>query len=200
MTVQYSVALRNGQGDAWETSMGVSAKVQHWSGAMPANAAAASTGTKLAEFALASDWSAAAASGAKTLSGLPLATTGLAAGTVGYYRFVDSAGTTCHEQGLVYQSLPLATSALTAANGNVLNFASTTGVVVGMSVSGTGVVSGTTVVALTSTTVTMSNTSTAGVASAATITFGGDMTVDNASIAVSQAVNITAYTKTWPGA
>lgn len=133
MTVQYSTAVRNAMGDAWETAMGVSAKVQIWSGSMPANCAAASTGTKLAEFALASDWSAAASAGAKTLSSLPLSTTGLAAGTAGYYRFVDSAGTTCHEQGTVATS-------------------------------------------------------------------GADMTIDNASIAVSQAVQITGFTKTWPGA
>lgn len=131
--VQYSTSLRNAVGDAWESAMGTSAKVQIWSGSQPANCAAAATGTKLAEFSLASDWSAAGASGAKSLSSLPLSTTGLANGTAGYYRFVDSAGTTCHEQGSVGTS-------------------------------------------------------------------GTDMIIDNASIASGQTVQITAFTKTWPGA
>ena len=133
MTVQNSVAVRNAEGDGWESAMGVSAKVQLWTGAQPANCAAAEAGTKLAEFALVSDWSPAGAAGAKTLANLPLTTTGLAVGSAGHYRFVDSAGTTCHEQGSVGTS-------------------------------------------------------------------GTDMIIDNASIAIGQTVNITAYTKTWPGA
>ena len=104
MTVQNSTTVRNALGDAWETAIGTSAKIQIWSGSLPANCAAAATGTKLAEYSLSSDWSAAASSGAKTLSSLPLTTTGLAAGTAGYYRIVDSAGTTCHEQGTVATS------------------------------------------------------------------------------------------------
>lgn len=67
MTVQNSTAVRNAQGDAWETAIGTSAKLQIWSGSPPSNCAAASTGTKLAEYSLASDWTAAASSGAKTL-------------------------------------------------------------------------------------------------------------------------------------
>lgn len=133
MSVQYSTAVRNAMGDAWESAMGTSAKVRIYSGAQPATCATAASGTLLAEFALASDWSAAGSGGAKSLSSLPVSTTGLAAGTAGHYRFVDSAGTTCHEQGSVATS-------------------------------------------------------------------GGDMAIDNTSIAVGQTVQITAFTKTWPGA
>jgi hypothetical protein len=135
MTVQYSTAVRNAMGDAWETAMGTSAKARIYSGSMPANCGTARSGTLLAEWAMASDWSAAASAGAKTLSSLPLSTTGAAAGTAGYYSIMDSAGTTCHEQGTV-----------TATGG------------------------------------------------------GGDMTIDNTSIAASQTVQITGFTKTWPGA
>ena len=135
MTVQNSTVVRNAQADAWETALGISVKVQIWSGAPPVNCAAAATGTKGAEFSLASDWSPNASAGAKTLNGLPLATTGLAAITAGYYRFTDSTGATCHEQGTV--------------------------------------------------------TLTGG---------GGDMTIDNTSIQAGQAVQITTFTKTWPGA
>lgn len=101
MTVQNSTAVRNAMLDAIETTIGTSAKFQIWSGSAPANCAAASTGTKLIEIALASDWAAAASGGTKAFSGVPLSTTALAAGTCGYYRITDSAGTTCHEQGTV---------------------------------------------------------------------------------------------------
>ena len=101
MTVQNSTSVRNAMLDSIETTIGTSAKLQIWSGSAPANCAAASTGTKLIEIALASDWAAAASGGTKAFSGVPLSTTALAAGTCGYYRIVDSAGTTCHEQGTV---------------------------------------------------------------------------------------------------
>lgn len=135
MTVQYSATVRNGMLDAIETAIGPSAKLQIWTGSQPANCATAASGTKLAEFSLASDWAAAASSGSKALNNLPLSTTGLAAGTAGYYRFTDSAGTTCHEQGSV-----------TATGG------------------------------------------------------GGDITIDNAVIASGQTIQVTAFTKTAPGA
>jgi hypothetical protein len=101
MTIQFSASVRNGMLDAIETAMGVSAKLQLYSGIQPANCATAASGTKLAEYALASDWAAAASAGSKALSSLPLSTTALVGGTAGYYRFVDNAGTTCHEQGSV---------------------------------------------------------------------------------------------------
>jgi hypothetical protein len=131
MAIQLSTAVRNARLDAIETTVGVSAKLQIWSGSMPANCAAAATGTKLLEDTLASDWAAAAASGAKSFNNTPIAGTGLAAGTAGYFRLVDSAGTTCHMQGTI-----------TATGG------------------------------------------------------GGDMTIDNTSIANGQAVNVTGFTLT----
>jgi hypothetical protein len=101
MVVQKSVAVRNAMLDAQETVIGVSAKVQLFTGAQPANCAAASSGTLLATFALAADWAGNAAAGVKTFTGTPVATTGLAAGSVGHYRIFDNAGTTCHDQGTV---------------------------------------------------------------------------------------------------
>lgn len=133
MAIQMSVALRNARLDAIETVAGTAAKVRIYSGGAPANCAAAATGTLLAEWTLASDWAGAASAGAKSLTGTPLATTGLAAGTAGYYRLTDNAGTTTHMQGTVGTS-------------------------------------------------------------------GTDMIVDNTSIAVSQAVNITGWTFNEPGA
>jgi hypothetical protein len=90
----------------------------------------------------------------------------------------------------------LTTNALTAANGNVLNFAATTGVVVGMQVSGTGILADTQVVAVTGTTVTISRTSTAGVANATAITFAPDMVLDNASINATQSVTVNTFSLT----
>jgi hypothetical protein len=135
MTVQFSTSVRNAMLDSIESTMGTAAKLQIYTGAAPANCAAAASGTKLVEITLASDWASAASAGAKALSSLPLSTTALAAGTAGHYRFVDSAGTTCHEQGTV-----------TATGG------------------------------------------------------GGDMTIDNAVLASGQTVQVTAFSKTAPGA
>lgn len=105
MALQFSVALRNAMLDSMETTIGVSAKLQLWSGTVPANCAATATGTKLAEYTMASDWAAAASGGTKgfTPGNLPLTTTAIVGGTIGYYRITDSAGasTSCHEQGTV---------------------------------------------------------------------------------------------------
>ena len=135
MTTQNSVSVRNAQGDSWETAIGVSAKLRIYTGAQPANCAAARTGTLLIEYSLAVDWAAAAASGTKTFNGLPLTGAATGAGTAGHYATMDMTGTTCHEQGSV--------------------------------------------------------TTTGG---------GGDMTIDNAVIAVAQTVNVTGFSKTWAGA
>lgn len=130
MTVQYSTTVRNAVLDAWETTIGTAAIIEIRTGAQPANCAAASTGTLLVTYTLASDWATAASGGSKSLANLPLTTTAVATGTAAHYRLFASDGTTCHDQGSV-----------TATGG------------------------------------------------------GGDMTIDNASIASSQTVNITAFTK-----
>ncbi|WP_454626943.1 hypothetical protein [Bradyrhizobium cenepequi] len=99
---------------------------------MPANCAAAATGTKIWEHTLASDWASAASSGTKNFSGTPISDVGLSpGGTAGYFRLVDNAGTTCHMQGTC-----------TATGG------------------------------------------------------GGDMTLDNTSIATGQTVNVTSFALT----
>lgn len=138
MTIQFSSQVRNGMLDAIEVAIGASAKLQLWSGAQPANCGTTASGTKLAEYSLASDWAAAASGGVKALIiGGGISTTALANGTVGYYRFTDSTGssTSCHEQGSV-----------TATGG------------------------------------------------------GGDMTIDNPTVTSGQTINVTAFSKTAPGA
>lgn len=101
MPIQLSVAVRNAELDAIETAVGTAPKLRIYSGAVPANCAAARTGTLLVEYTLAADWMANAASGAKTLNNLPLSIAAAAAGTAGYFALMDSAGTTCHMQGTV---------------------------------------------------------------------------------------------------
>ena len=101
MTVQYSITLRNLWLEDWEATLGTNAKIYIRSGAQPANCAAADSGTLLAEFDLASDWSASASGGAKTLSSLTLSTTAVGTNTAAHYRIKDSTGTTCHEQGSI---------------------------------------------------------------------------------------------------
>ena len=134
MTVQFSVAVRNGWLDNTETTIGASPKLQIRTGAQPANCAAAAAGTLLAEITCPADWMAAASAGTKVLAG-SWTVAAVAAGTAAHYRIVDNAGTTCHEQGSV--------------------------------------------------------TLTGG---------GGDMTLDNTSIAAAQVVTITAKTLTAGGA
>lgn len=199
MAIQFSAGVRNAMLDQFESTTGTAAVLRIYTGAPPANTAAAATGTQLVTMTLPSDWMSAASAGVKALLGTWQNTAG-AAGTAGYYRIWDNAVATCHEQGTIAQSLAINTSALTSANGNVLTFASTTGVAVGVNVSGTGIVAGTTVVAFTSTTVTLSNTSTAGVGSGVTITFTADMTLDNVSIANGQTVTISTKSLTAPNA
>ena len=104
MAVQWSSTVRNAVLDAWESSIGTSAIVRVYTGAMPASTGTASSGTLLVEYTLGSDWAAAGASGSKTFSSLPIAGTAQATGTAGYYRIFASNGTTCHEQGTVTAS------------------------------------------------------------------------------------------------
>jgi hypothetical protein len=102
MAVQWSTTVRNALLDQWETTIGTSAVLRMYTGSAPSNCAASATGSKIAEFSLASDWASSASSGTKALSSTPLASTGLTpGGTLGYYRIYDSAGTTCHEQGTI---------------------------------------------------------------------------------------------------
>ena len=101
MAIQLATTTRNARLDAIETDAGTAAKLMIYTGSMPAGCAAATTGTLLAEFDLASDWAAAASGGSKALNNLPLSTTGAAAGTAGYFRLFKTDGTTCQIQGTI---------------------------------------------------------------------------------------------------
>lgn len=104
MTIQLSVAVRNARLDAIETAVGASPKLRLYSGAPPANCAAARTGTLICEISLPADWAANASAGTKAQAGTWAGTGAAAAGAgtaVGHFALMDSAGTTCHQQGTV---------------------------------------------------------------------------------------------------
>lgn len=100
MALQASVAVRNARADVVESTIGTAAVVKIFTGAAPANCAAANSGTELFSVAVASDWLSAASSGAKALSATATAAA-IATGTAGHFRVYASDGTTCHLQGTV---------------------------------------------------------------------------------------------------
>jgi hypothetical protein len=100
MAVQLSVAARNARLDAIETELGSDPVLKIFSGAQPANCAAANSGTELWTEALPTDAFAAASSGSKAKNGTWQANA-IAAGTAGHWRLYKSDGTTCVAQGSV---------------------------------------------------------------------------------------------------
>lgn len=100
MALQFSTTVIDNQLDQIESTIGTSAKLDIYTGSIPANCAAADTGTKLISISLPSDWMNAASSGTKTKLGTwsGTATAGSAA-TPGYFRIKDSTDTTTGMQG-----------------------------------------------------------------------------------------------------
>ena len=101
MALQYSVAIRNGQLDSLETTIGTDAILKIRTGAQPADVATADSGTALATLQLPSDWMAAAASGVKAKSGTWEDLSADATGIAAHFRVYASDGTTAHIQGSV---------------------------------------------------------------------------------------------------
>jgi hypothetical protein len=101
MTTQYAASAANAMLDAFETDVGASAVLAIFTGAQPANCAAADSGTELARCALPSDWMAAASGGSKAKSGTWEDTAANGTGTAAHYRIYASNGTTCKQQGTV---------------------------------------------------------------------------------------------------
>lgn len=99
MALQYSVTLRNAQLDAIETTASTTPILRIYTGTQPSTCADAATGTLLAELTLPSDWMAAASSGSKAKSGTWEDASANATGTAGYFRVLESTGTTTHIQG-----------------------------------------------------------------------------------------------------
>ena len=195
MSLQYSVTALNARLNAIQTAVGTSALFRLYSGTEPASCSTALGGaTLLVSMTLPSTYLTTSTTNQVALSGTWSGTASAGSGaTPTFWRIYDSTGTTCHAQGTAGLSSTLTTSALTAANGNVLTFTAVSGVSVGQAVSGTGIPANATVLATTATTVTLSVASTAGVASATTITFGWDAVV-NGTITSGQTVAVSSFT------
>lgn len=198
MANQYSVAARTAQMAQLIASIGINAQVIIYSLPIPANVGAAPTGTLLVQYAGNATQFGTATAGVLTASAIA-AVNAAAAGIGGYFRINTSAGV-AQQQGTVFQTTPLTTSTATAVNSNVLNFAATTGVVVGMTATGTGYPVGAVVIAVATTTVTLNTVSSAGVAGATVITFGGDMNLTNTNIANGQTCQFNNFSTTAFGA
>jgi hypothetical protein len=100
MAFQFSTASRNAALDAIETAIGTGAVLKIRSGALPASAGAADSGTVLATLNLPSDWLANASGGSKAKSGTWEDTSADAQGAAGHFRVYASDGT-CHIQGTI---------------------------------------------------------------------------------------------------
>lgn len=100
MAHQYSVTVNNARLDAIESAVGTAPILKIFSGAEPANCAAADPAGTLLSITLPSDWLAAASSASKAKSGT-WSGTASGSGNAASYRIYDSSGTTCHIQGSV---------------------------------------------------------------------------------------------------
>jgi len=101
MALKFSDDVRSAMLDALETNIGASAILKFWTGAAPANCAAADSGTCVATLNLPADWMGAAAAGVKALSGSWSDAAADADGTIGHFRVYDSGLAACDIQGTV---------------------------------------------------------------------------------------------------
>lgn len=99
MAFQFSTAARNAALDAIETTAGTAPTLTIRTGTVPANCAAARSGTVLATLVLPSNWLADASGGAKNIAGTWQDISADAAGTAAHFS-IDQ-GATCHIQGTV---------------------------------------------------------------------------------------------------
>lgn len=104
MTAKSSAAVLNAMLDAWETEIGTTPVLKFFTGAPPANCAAANSGTELADETLVSNWADAAAAAVKALNSTPISVVSTNTGTIGHYRLYKADGTTCVDQGTVATS------------------------------------------------------------------------------------------------
>lgn len=200
---QYDYDVRNALISGFIAAIGAAPTLKLRTGAKPSNVFAAATGTLLVSMTLPSTWQGAPSNGVSNLSGT-WSGTAAAAGDAGHFQlFSAGSPADCKYQGDITEAFSVTTSALSAINSNVLTFASTTAISVGMTVNATGIPAGTTVLEKTSTTVTLSRALTAAIASSTDIFFGdttGALWLSNTTIAVSDTVTVTRHRMTAPGA
>jgi hypothetical protein len=98
MAFQFSVNVRNAELDAIETAIGGTAILKIFSGAEPANCAAADPAGLLCTITLPADWMAAAAGGSKAKLGV-WSNNASGTGVAASWRIYETTATTCHIQG-----------------------------------------------------------------------------------------------------
>lgn len=124
---QYGDLVRDARLNAIETTVGTAPKLRFFTGAMPANCAAADTGTLIADITLPSDWMGAAASGVKAKLGTWVGAGHANAGAgmdAGYFRIKNSGATVTHCQGDVSVTAgggAMTLDTLTIASGQPIN-------------------------------------------------------------------------------
>lgn len=132
MALQYSLPVNNARLDAVESTIGVSALLKLYTGAVPANCATVASGTILASIALPSDWMNGASAASKTKLGT-WSGAASATGTAGYFRITDTAGTTVGLQGtagmsgtdMILDNSSLASTQVVTVSSFTLNAANT---------------------------------------------------------------------------
>lgn len=101
MAIQLGVLARNARLDSIETTVGVSPLLILFTGAQPANCAAADSGTRCAVMTLPVDFFAAASGGSMAKSGTWSDASADNAGTIAHFRLKNGGDTVCHIQGSV---------------------------------------------------------------------------------------------------
>ena len=132
MAIQYSVSVNNARLDAVESTAGTTAVLKIFSGAVPANCAAADPTGTLVSITLPSDWMNNASAGSKTKLGT-WSGTASGTGTAASFRIYESTATTCHIQGscglgtgdLQLDNTSIATNQTVTVNTFTLNAANT---------------------------------------------------------------------------
>jgi hypothetical protein len=100
VAIQYKISLINDRLNLLLTDAGNAAVFRIYSGSMPANCAASATGTKLTDDALPTTWMGSSSAGVVSKSGT-WTLNGVAAGTAGYFRILDSGLAATYMQGTV---------------------------------------------------------------------------------------------------
>ena len=99
MTVQLSVPVRNARLDAIRRTIGPFPRLRLLTGPPPPSCASPSSGSLIAEYLLSGEWIAPTGDAEWSLANLPLSALAVIDGTVGHYRYYDTAGEVCHMQG-----------------------------------------------------------------------------------------------------
>jgi hypothetical protein len=101
MAIQLETSTRNSMLDAITTKVGASCKIRIYSGTIPANCAAAITGTLLAELTGNATFAPGASGGVLTLNAITQDSVADNSGTASHFRIWDSGAATCYLQGTV---------------------------------------------------------------------------------------------------